>query len=123
MTSTNGTLNRLVADVGDTAIVQQFVADYLRLLDRRITALDLLLSGPDSEATVISLLTLETSSAMMGGQEVVVVARALRRAVEHRQSELVVDLFGRLRATLMALEEQLADVELRPRPTPHPVAE
>jgi hypothetical protein len=111
-----------VNDVGDAAIVEQFVADYLRLLDQRIACLEQLLSGTDVEATAVSLLTLETSSAMMGGQDVVQSARALRRAVEQRDVESVAELFEGLRSTLSALGEQLPAVQLRPEPAPHPAA-
>lgn len=122
-TDCRSVLHRFVADVGDVAIVEQFVADYLRLLDQRIATLDRLLSGTDTEATAISLLTLETSSAMVGGRDAVVATRAVRHAVEGQHHGLTDALFGQLRITLHALAEQLVNVELRPRPAPHPVVE
>jgi HPt (histidine-containing phosphotransfer) domain-containing protein len=122
-TVASATLRQLVEDVGDPAIVQKFVADYLRLLNGRIETLEDQLARVDFEAASISLLSLETSSAMVGGRDVVGAAHDLRMAVDDRQADRVGDLLGRLLNTLSSLEGQLAGVELRPQPTSHPAAE
>jgi hypothetical protein len=75
-------LERLSVDVADEAAVERFVDDYLRLLPSRLSKVQRLLSGADLEATRVAILSLETTSAMLGGVDVVLSARALRHAVQ-----------------------------------------
>lgn len=75
-------LERLSVDVDDDAVVERFVHDYLRLLPSRLSKVQHLMSGGDVEATRVAILSLETTSAMLGGVDVALTARALRHAVQ-----------------------------------------
>ena len=75
-------LERLSVDVADEAVIQRFVHDYLRLLPSRLSKVQHLMSGADVEATRVAILSLETTSAMLGGVDVALSARALRHAVQ-----------------------------------------
>ncbi|HET9872656.1 MAG TPA: hypothetical protein VFP89_08700 [Propionibacteriaceae bacterium] len=110
----NPLLRKLYDEVGrDEGIVARFVGDYLALLDRRIeTILEELDSG-DVEAAVVAVLSLETTSGMIGARGVVDAARQLREALEqhdgddaHHQAQLhdlaqmLVEQAGDIRAVL-----------------------
>jgi len=83
---TTSALQRLAEDMdNDQEVVDGFVSDYLDLLDGRLSTLSLLLSSRDDDAAVVSLLSLETTSAMIGATDVVSTAHAVRMAVEARQ--------------------------------------
>jgi HPt (histidine-containing phosphotransfer) domain-containing protein len=67
-------------------VVRQFVTDYLSLLGPRLERLAQLLAAGDDEALVVSILSLESSSAMIGADQVAGAAHALRVAVPGRPS-------------------------------------
>jgi HPt (histidine-containing phosphotransfer) domain-containing protein len=80
-------LRRLARDLGDDpVVVEQFVTDYLSLLGPRLERLAQLLAAGDDEALVVSILSLESSSAMIGADQVAGAAHALRVAVPGRPS-------------------------------------
>jgi hypothetical protein len=54
----------------DPSVVQQFIADYLRLLPTRLHRIDDDLERGDVPAATVSLLSLATSSTMLGADEV-----------------------------------------------------
>lgn len=104
------TLAALSRAVGDPEVLERFVLDYLRLLETRLTVLQLRLALEDSEATRVAILSLESSSAMIGATDVVVAARALRTAVAQQRADLYQALYERLVAVAAvvraALEQQ-----------------
>jgi hypothetical protein len=102
-------LRRLAADVGDDyAIVERFVTDYLGLADRRLSGLDELLEADDVEATRLWVLSLETTSAMLGASDVVSAARVVREAVERGQDSAARQAFPLLQQAVRRLQASLA---------------
>jgi hypothetical protein len=102
-------LAKLYEEVGrDEQIVARFVSDYLSLLDKRIATICADLAGDDDEAPLISLLSLETTSVMIGALDVVEAARALRRAVEDNDRSATHALFDALLVETAALRAELA---------------
>ncbi|MET0695518.1 MAG: Hpt domain-containing protein [Propionibacteriaceae bacterium] len=87
--------------------MERFVVDYLSLLDARLDTLDQLLLSSDADATRLCILSLESSSAMLGADEMVGAARALRHAVTGSRHELERPLFAALRACADQLRERL----------------
>jgi len=100
-------MERLTHEVDDDAdIVGQFVADYLGLLDHRMARLRQLLASHAAVETIrVHILSLETTSAMLGAGEVVARASALRQAVADRQPTTV--LFEQLLEATDALGRSL----------------
>lgn len=110
----NPMLRKLHADLGgDQVVFERFVCDYLALLSTRVETIRAALRADDQEATVVSLLSLETTSVMLGADGVVSAAHALRAAVERGER----DPSGALTATLLtaaaALRVELEDVGFR----------
>lgn len=111
---TRSSLHKLVSDVdGDPHIVKEFVLDFLGLLDARLAALQdnlsVYVTRVDCDAIVVSILSLETTSAMLGASDVVETARDLRLAVERHEHGRAPDLFERLIVAVNAMRESLAD--------------
>jgi hypothetical protein len=107
---TSSALRKLSRDVEDDAtIMEQFVSDYLGLLDHRLVTLRRLLANTDEdpEAAIVAILSLETTSAMIGAGEVVVGAQALRSAVKHQRRDRATVLFDGLLAAVQAMRESL----------------
>ena len=102
---------------GDTAIVEAFVSDYLGLLDQRLASVHALLSSGDtSDDLRVSILSLETASAMIGAADVVTAAQALRLAVLRRETSLARGLYTQLEAAVAALRVSLGGQGFRCRP-------
>ena len=80
------TLDGLRDELGDAA-VERFVANYLALLERRIAEIGRLINEGSVEECITLLLTLETSSHMVGADELSLRAAALRLALGHHQSD------------------------------------
>ncbi|GAB3739291.1 hypothetical protein [Microlunatus parietis] len=90
-------LLELTAEVGgDTAVVWQFVSDYLDLLEHRVTAVTSAVSAGNAERAEVALLSLESTSLMVGADAIVRAVRPIRAAVNG------VD-FGAARSKLPAL--------------------
>ena len=79
------TLDGLRDELGDAA-VERFLANYLALLERRIAEIGRLINEGGYDECITLLLTLETSSHMVGADELSLRAAALRLALGHRQS-------------------------------------
>lgn len=90
-------LLELTAEVGgDTAVVWQFVSDYLDLLEHRVKAVTTAVSAGNAERAEVALLSLESTSLMVGADAIVRAVRPIRAAVSG------VD-FGAARSKLPAL--------------------
>jgi hypothetical protein len=86
------------------------VADYLGLLDQRLTGLARLLDGDqDVETTRVWILSLETASAMIGAHGVVAAARELRTAVGDQRS-VVDSAYAQLQLAVDEIRSSLADL-------------
>lgn len=92
---------------GDRQVVDRFVRDYLALLDRRVARIRADLQGSDDDETVTALLSLETTSVMIGAPAVVEAARAVRTAVERQQQASLLPLLERLVAETAAVRQAL----------------
>ena len=101
------TLEENVSAVEDTAIMARFVRDYLELLDQRVTTItDQLESGNDLTAH-ISLLSLESTSSMVGAKELAKIVGLLRGAVERGQRSMVPALVTAMTAEAARVPHQL----------------
>lgn len=101
-------LRRLAAEVGgDDAVVSQFVADYLSLLDRRVAAVSEAVTAGNAERAEVALLSLESASRMVGADRIVDTAGDLRTAVEDRDFELARGLLERLQSNQTADRTEL----------------
>jgi hypothetical protein len=93
----------------DTAIMARFVRDYLGLLDERIAAITKQLESGNDLAADISLLSLESTSSMVGAKELAKIAGLLRGAIERGQRSTVPAL-----VTAMTAEAAKVHVRLAP---------
>lgn len=59
-----------------------FRQDYLDLLDGRVATIERLVTGHEVEPAHVALLSLESSSAMVGARELAAAVRALRTALD-----------------------------------------
>ena len=116
--STASGLRRLAAEVGnDVSVVDRFVRDYLGLLDHRMDGLAELLAADDPQATRIWVLSLETTSSMLGATEVVTTAAALRALVEAGDDEATMAGYRRLEAAVGRLRASLNELGFSARPS------
>lgn len=92
----NPILRVLRQQVADDAVVDQFIADFLALLDDRMLGLRQLLDAGRAEDSVTRLLSIETSSAMVGAEELAEAAAALIRVLDGGASDQVDDTYGEL---------------------------
>lgn len=115
---TNSAIEQLSADVqGDSAIVETFVSDYLGLLDHRLSAVEDLLAATDAtDALRVRILSLETTSAMIGAGDVVHAAQALREAVARCETYRTRALYAQLETDVAALRITLGKQGFRYRP-------
>ena len=63
----------------DAPVVRRFIGDYLRLLQFRLDRIDRDLTNGDVASAVVGLLSLATSSSMLGANAVAEAAEQLRR--------------------------------------------
>jgi hypothetical protein len=73
----------------DTAIMAQFVRDYLGLLDQRVAAITGQLESGNDLTVHVSLLSLESTSSMVGARELAKIVGLLRGAIERGQRSMV----------------------------------
>ncbi len=92
----NPSLEQLRRDLNDDVAVDNFVADFLDLLDIRLTGLQRLLQRGRIEDAVTALLTIETSGLMVGADDLADAAAELRRAVGVANTARVPALLERL---------------------------
>lgn len=64
-----------------------FRQDYLDLLEARVTKIERLIADRQLEAAHVALLSLESSSAMVGATALTAVVKELRSAMEHGDVE------------------------------------
>lgn len=83
----NPALDALRADLRDDDALDAFLASYLSLLDQRIAEVARHIAEGRPEDCITVLLTIETSSAMVGAGELGLRAAALRLALGHRQPD------------------------------------
>jgi len=115
--STSAGLRRLAAEIGnDVSVVDRFVCDYLGLLDHRMDGLAELLAGDDPQATRIWVLSLETTSSMLGATEVVSTAAALRALVAAGDDEATMVGYRVLEAAVSRLRTSLNELGFSARP-------
>ncbi|WP_152363283.1 hypothetical protein [Microlunatus speluncae] len=75
-------LLQLTAEVGgDATVVWQFVSDYLDLLDHRMAAVETAITAGNAERAEVALLSLESTSLMVGADAIVRAVRPIRVAV------------------------------------------
>ncbi len=103
----NAALDSLRDELGDDSAVSRFLANYLALLDQRIAAIGQALREGRSEECITLLLTLETSSHMVGADDLTLRAAALRLALGHRQIDTDA-LFADVARAGLAAREQLS---------------
>ena len=92
----------------DTAIMARFVRDYLGLLDERITAITGQLESGNDLTANISLLSLESTSSMVGAKELAKIAGLLRGAIERGQQSTVPALVTAMTAEAARVHDRLA---------------
>lgn len=80
-------LDEMREQLGDDAPVARFVANYLALLDQRIVEIGESIQRARRDECITRLLTLETSSHMVGADELSLRAAALRLAVGRDQAD------------------------------------
>jgi hypothetical protein len=99
----------LYEDVGHNGeIVYRFVSDYLTLLDGRLTAIRDDLANGNHETAIVGLLSLETTSVMIGAREVADATRAVRNAVEGDDLSTLPPLLNTMVAETAAIRSALA---------------
>ena len=91
----------------DTAMMAQFVRDYLGLLDERVSAITSQLESGNHLTAHISLLSLESTSSMVGAKELAKIAGLLRGAVERGQRSTVPALVTAMTAEAARVHDQL----------------
>lgn len=76
-------LLQLTAEVGgDAKVVWQFVSDYLDLLEHRMAAVETAIAAGNAERAEVALLSLESTSRMVGADAIVRTVRPIREAVD-----------------------------------------
>ena len=75
----------------DPEVVAQFVYDYVTMLPGRLSRIQEHVVIPDDEEAIVALLSLESSSEMLGESDLVLVAKALRDAIQNEQHQLLAD--------------------------------
>jgi hypothetical protein len=101
-----------MAKLEDDAIMARFVRDYLALLDERIATITTQLESGNDLTAHISLLSLESTSSMVGAKELATIAGVLRGAVERGQKHVVP-------AMVMAMTQEAVKVHQQLRQADH----
>lgn len=100
-------LDEMREQLGDDAAVARFVANYLALLDQRIVEIGESIRWGRRDECITRLLTLETSSHMLGADELSLRAAALRLAVGRHQADTGM-LFAELSRSASSAQAWLA---------------
>ncbi len=87
VSSFSSALDDMREQLGDDAAVARFLANYLALLDERIREIGESIRQGRRDECITRLLTLETSSHMVGADELSLRAAALRLAVGRDQAD------------------------------------
>ena len=101
-------LLQLTAEVGgDTTVVWQFVSDYLDLLDHRMAAVETAITAGNGERAEVALLSLESTSLMVGADAIVRSVRPIRAAVDQADFASARSKLGALRRAKATDRERL----------------
>jgi hypothetical protein len=96
-----------VATFEDTAMMARFVRDYLGLLDERVDGITRQLECGDDLTAHISLLSLESTSSMVGAKELAKIAGLLRGALDRGQRTTVPALLTAMTAEAAKVRDRL----------------
>jgi len=96
-----------VATFEDTAMMARFVRDYLGLLDERVDGITRQLQSGDDLTAHISLLSLESTSSMVGAKELAKIAGLLRGALDRGQRTTVPALLTAMTAEAAKVRDRL----------------
>ena len=91
----------------DDAIMARFVRDYLGLLDERVATITAELESGNELTAHISLLSLESTSSMVGAKELAGIAGLLRGAVERKQRSVVPGLVQAMTMEAVKVHQRL----------------
>ena len=78
----------------EDAMMARFVRDYLELLDHRLESIQDHLAARNFLTAHVALLSLESTSVMVGAHDLADVAGRLRTAVEQGDRDVMPDLLG-----------------------------
>ena len=95
----------------DAAVVRRFIGDYLRLLEFRLDRIDRDLANGDTPSAVVGLLSLATSSSMVGASGVAETAQQLRHHAAAGNLTAVAEDRTRLVAQARSAHARLAQIE------------
>jgi hypothetical protein len=98
----------LVASTDDDAIMARFVRDYLGLLDQRVAVIKAEVESRNDLTAHVALLSLESSSAMVGEKELASLVRLLRSAVERGHRSVIPGLLTSVGIEAGRVHERLA---------------
>jgi hypothetical protein len=96
-----------VAAFEDTAMMARFVRDYLGLLDERVSAITGHLEAGNDLNAHVSLLSLESTSLMVGAKELAKIAGLLRGAIDRGQRSTVPALVTAMTAEAARVHDRL----------------
>lgn len=91
----------------DDAMMARFVRDYLGLLDERVATITGQLESGNDLTAHISLLSLESTSSMVGAKELAKITGLLRGAVERGQRSVMPALVAAMTNEAVKVREQL----------------
>jgi len=100
----------LMTSTEDDEMMSRFVHDYLDLLDERVLAIDTNLTNGDLMAAEVAMLSLESSSTMVGATELAKIVRQLRVTLGRGDRSQFPHLVHALRAEASAVPGQLLGV-------------
>ena len=105
---TSVTTEESVATLEDTAMMARFVRDYLALLDERVNAISCQVESGNDLTAHISMLSLESTSSMVGAKELAKIVGLLRGAVERGQRSTVSALVTAMTAEAARVHDRLS---------------
>lgn len=108
-------LATLYASVGgNSAIMARFLHDFRSLLDHRVATIRQYLFAHDSERAIVALLSLESTSTMVGAHALVDTVFRLRKAVEQGRMDDLSELIDEMTTHANALERALSECGAEP---------
>jgi hypothetical protein len=96
-----------MAGPDDDVIMARFVQDYLGLLDERVATITAQLESGNDLTAHTSLLSLESTSSMVGAKELAKIVGLLRGAVERQQKHVVPGLVTAMTNEAVKVHQQL----------------
>jgi hypothetical protein len=98
----------------DDAIMARFVADYLALLDQRILLIQAHLKAGNFLTAHVAMLSLESTSTMVGAHELAGAVGALRAALDRRDGGAYRDLGDAMVTAAARVPDQLGQARSYP---------